>query len=52
MEQCDVAGCMSELVIQLIVIMVGNQLLNNLFEIGIPMLCMLVHYDFSIKESP
>jgi hypothetical protein len=42
MEHCDVAGCMYELVIQLMVIMIGNQLINNFFEIGLPLLTMCV----------
>ncbi|KAF4518391.1 hypothetical protein B566_EDAN010483 [Ephemera danica] len=35
-DQCDPAGCVSELFIQLIVIMVGKQVFNNLMEIVFP----------------
>uniref|UniRef100_A0A183C1D0 Anoctamin n=1 Tax=Globodera pallida TaxID=36090 RepID=A0A183C1D0_GLOPA len=36
LEQCEAAGCMVELVIQLAVIMVGKQIINAFFEIGYP----------------
>jgi hypothetical protein len=35
-DVCDPAGCLSELCIQLSIIMVGKQLLNNFLEILYP----------------
>ena len=35
-DQCDPAGCLYELAVQLAVIMVGKQILNNCLEILIP----------------
>ncbi|XP_059488019.1 anoctamin-3-like isoform X2 [Neocloeon triangulifer] len=35
-DTCDPAGCISELFIQLIVIMVGKQFFNNFMEIAVP----------------
>ncbi|XP_065557392.1 anoctamin-5-like [Artemia franciscana] len=35
-DQCDPAGCLSEIFIQLAIIMVGKQLLNNFLEILLP----------------
>lgn len=37
-DQCDPAGCMSELMIQLLVIMAGKQIFNNILEIVYPKL--------------
>lgn len=37
-EQCNPAGCMTELLIQLAVIMVGKQFVNNAMEILFPIL--------------
>lgn len=33
---CDPAGCLSELCIQLAIIMIGKQCLNNFVELGYP----------------
>ncbi|XP_014662739.1 PREDICTED: anoctamin-4-like isoform X2 [Priapulus caudatus] len=38
LEQCDPAGCLIELCIQLGIIMVGKQFLNNFMELGLPFL--------------
>lgn len=35
-DQCDTAGCISELFIQLMIIMVGKQVFNNATEIIVP----------------
>ncbi|XP_065334974.1 anoctamin-4-like [Cloeon dipterum] len=35
-DACDPAGCISELFIQLIIIMVGKQIFNNVMEVAIP----------------
>jgi anoctamin-4 len=35
-DVCDPAGCLSELCIQLAIIMVGKQGLNNFFELFLP----------------
>ena len=32
--QCEASGCLAELSIQLLVILVGKQVINNLFEVG------------------
>ncbi|CAF0918307.1 unnamed protein product [Rotaria sordida] len=37
-EQCDPAGCMVELSIQLLIIMVGKQIVNTVIEYGLPFL--------------
>jgi hypothetical protein len=37
-EQCDPSGCMTELGIQLAIIMVGKQVLNNFQEIFFPII--------------
>uniref|UniRef100_A0A5S6QAG6 Anoctamin n=1 Tax=Trichuris muris TaxID=70415 RepID=A0A5S6QAG6_TRIMR len=37
-EACDPNGCMVELLIQLAIIMVGKQFINNVMEIGVPMM--------------
>ncbi|XP_067946749.1 anoctamin-4-like isoform X2 [Watersipora subatra] len=37
-EECDPAGCLIELAIQLGIVMVGNQAINNFKEIIVPML--------------
>lgn len=34
--QCNPAGCLFELLLQLAIIMVGKQVLNNLLEIVLP----------------
>lgn len=39
LEQCEAAGCMVELLIQLIVIMVGKQAINGFIEMAYPMFC-------------
>ncbi|CAF4781149.1 unnamed protein product, partial [Rotaria sp. Silwood2] len=33
-EECEASGCLAELSIQLLVILVGKQVINNLFEVG------------------
>ncbi|GAB6023958.1 hypothetical protein CHUAL_008688 [Chamberlinius hualienensis] len=38
-DQCDPTGCMFELVIQLVIIMAGKQLMNNISEIMQPVVC-------------
>jgi len=35
-DVCDPAGCLSELCIQLAIIMVGKQFLNNILEVFYP----------------
>ena len=35
-DQCDVAGCLNELTIQLIVIMCGKQFFMNFVELALP----------------
>lgn len=35
-DMCDPTGCLPELCIQLVVIMVGKQMLNNFIEIAWP----------------
>ena len=35
-DECDAAGCFYELSLNLIIIMVGKQLINNFMEIGFP----------------
>ncbi|XP_063915509.1 anoctamin-1-like isoform X2 [Zophobas morio] len=37
-EECNPGGCLMELTIQLAIIMVGNQALNAVIEIGVPVL--------------
>ncbi|KAL3080570.1 hypothetical protein niasHS_013764 [Heterodera schachtii] len=52
LEQCEAAGCMVELVIQLAVIMIGKQIFNAFFEIGYPMLSYWVRrWRFKIPET-
>ena len=36
LERCEAAGCMVELMIQLIVIMVGKQAINGFIELAYP----------------
>ena len=36
-EECDPGGCLSELTMQLAVVMVGKQFINNVQEIAIPL---------------
>ena len=35
-DQCDIAGCLNELTIQLIVIMCGKQFFMNFVELALP----------------
>uniref|UniRef100_A0AC35U007 Anoctamin n=1 Tax=Rhabditophanes sp. KR3021 TaxID=114890 RepID=A0AC35U007_9BILA len=39
-ENCDVTGCMAELMIQLFVIMCGSQIICSIMELVSPLLCM------------
>ncbi|KAL7076982.1 hypothetical protein ACQ4LE_003902 [Meloidogyne hapla] len=39
LERCEAAGCMVELMIQLIVIMIGKQAINGFIELAYPMVC-------------
>ncbi|KAF6023228.1 ANO4 [Bugula neritina] len=41
LEECDPSGCLTELAIQLAIVMVGKQALNNFKEIVIPILVKL-----------
>ena len=47
-DQCDPAGCLYELAVQLGVIMVGKQFFNNCLEFIIPLVSFLVLADFKI----
>uniref|UniRef100_A0A1I8GIU1 Anoctamin n=1 Tax=Macrostomum lignano TaxID=282301 RepID=A0A1I8GIU1_9PLAT len=38
MEECDPAGCLVELVIQMLIIFVAKQVINCLMEVGVPLL--------------
>uniref|UniRef100_A0A914I139 Anoctamin n=1 Tax=Globodera rostochiensis TaxID=31243 RepID=A0A914I139_GLORO len=50
--QCEAAGCMVGLVIQLSVIMIGKQILNTLFEISNPMISSCVRrWRLKIPET-
>ena len=35
-DECDASGCFYELSLNLIIIMVGKQILNNFMEMGLP----------------
>uniref|UniRef100_A0A914DUI3 Anoctamin n=1 Tax=Acrobeloides nanus TaxID=290746 RepID=A0A914DUI3_9BILA len=48
LEQCDPAGCMVELVIQLFIIMVGKQFFNAFMEIGLP-ICWSIFRQWKLK---
>lgn len=52
LEQCEAAGCMVELLIQLIVIMVGKQAINGFLELAYPMFCYWFRrWRFKLPET-
>lgn len=53
MEECAPGGCLTELCVQLSIIMLGKQLIqNNLFEIGIPKMKKLIRSLRMRRQSP
>lgn len=43
--QCDAGGCLIELAQQLVVIMIGKQIINNVQEVAVPYVLIIYCYD-------
>ena len=51
-DMCDPAGCLSELFIQLSIIMIGKQFFNNFMELFMPYVQIAaINYHFTIPEG-
>ncbi|KAI0228976.1 Anoctamin-4 [Lamellibrachia satsuma] len=50
-EECDPAGCLIELCIQLGIVMIGNQAINNVMELFVPMVKNWFHKHKSMKKE-
>ena len=46
--QCNNAGCMVELAVQLITVMVGTQVINDVVEIFLPCVLSHAHVDVGV----
>ena len=50
-EQCKPSGCLLDLTMQLLIVMVGKQFINNVMEIGVPLIMEFVKKKKMAREE-